>query len=266
MNSALPKDRKRLKDGDSDMLNEYQHTSSLHEKVIGILGGMGPEATIDLFQKIVHLRKVKRDQEHFRIIIDNNPKIPDRTAEILGKGEGVLSALVATAKNLKAAGADFIIMPCVTAHFFFDELNSKLDIPMISIVDELIRELKFSFYHIRRIGLLSTSGTIAGRVFHKKLEGIGLEIIVPSEATQREAVMEAIYGERGIKSGYKGLKNKKKLVYAAEELIAKGAEGIIAGCTEIPIVLHQKDLSVPFFDTLLILARSAIRKVIENSE
>jgi aspartate racemase len=266
MNSARPTDRKRLKDGDSDMLHEYQHTSSLHEKVIGILGGMGPEATIDLFQKIVRLRKVRRDQEHFRIIIDNNPKIPDRTAAILGKEEDVLPALVATAKNLKAAGADFIIMPCVTAHYYYDELCSKVDIPFISIVDELIRELKLSFSQIRRIGLLSTSGTIAGRVFHKKLEGIGLEIIVPSEATQREQVMETIYGKHGIKAGYMGLKNKKKLVHAAEELIAKGAEGIIAGCTEVPIVLHQKDLSVPFFDTLLILARSAIRKVVENSE
>ncbi|GAJ09165.1 unnamed protein product, partial [marine sediment metagenome] len=88
------------------------------EKIIGILGGMGPEATIDLFYKIIKFNPSEKDQDHLRIIIDNNPKIPDRTAAILGKGEDPLPALQETARNLEKAGANFIIIPCNTAHYF----------------------------------------------------------------------------------------------------------------------------------------------------
>jgi aspartate racemase len=232
------------------------------EKNIGVLGGMGPEATLDLFQKIIKYTNASKDQDHLRIVIDNNPKIPDRTPAVLGTGENILPSMVETARNLERAGADFIVIPCVTAHYFLDDLRKEVDIPIISIVDELENEIEARFPHIRKVGLISTTGTIKGKVFHIKLEETGREVLVPSDKDQRELVMEAIYGKTGIKAGYTNLENKKRVVKVAETLIERGAQGIIAGCTEIPLVLKEEDISVPLFDTLLTLARAAIREAI----
>lgn len=232
------------------------------EKIIGVSGGMGPEATLDLFQKIIKHTNASKDQDHLRIIIDNNPKIPDRTPAVLGTGESILPSMVETARNLERVGADFIVIPCVTAHYFFDDLRKKVDIPIISIVDELENEIETRLPHIRKVGLISTTGTIKGKVFHIKLEETGREVLVPSDKDQRELVMEAIYGKAGIKAGYTNLENKKRVVKVAETLIERGAQGIIAGCTEIPLVLREEDISVSLFDTLLILAKAAIREAI----
>ncbi|MDO8955467.1 MAG: amino acid racemase, partial [Deltaproteobacteria bacterium] len=106
------------------------------EKIIGILGGMGPAATIDLFTKIVKGTKVKKDQDHLRIMVDNNPKIPDRTLAIQRKGPTPLTQLVRSAKILENAGADFIVIPCVTAHYYYDSLQKRTKIPILHIVDE----------------------------------------------------------------------------------------------------------------------------------
>src|SRR5208337_1505190 len=93
---------------------------------IGILGGMGPEATIDLFTKIVHSTPVSRDQDHLRLIIDNNPGIPDRQKAILENGPSPATMLIKTAKNLAVAGADFIVMPCNTAHYWIQEIRKAV--------------------------------------------------------------------------------------------------------------------------------------------
>src|SRR5690554_5446049 len=104
----------------------------MKEKVIGILGGMGPEATCEIFRKIIKFTQVKTDAEHIRVVIDSNTKIPDRTKAIFGKGISPVKEMVATAKNLQGAGADFIIIPCMTAHFFIDEVQKAIDIPIIN--------------------------------------------------------------------------------------------------------------------------------------
>jgi len=90
--------------------------SQQKEKTIGILGGMGPYATVELFSKILKFTPARKDQEHLRIIIDNNLKIPDRTEAILGNGKSLLPEMIATAKNLEKAKVDFILIPCNTAH------------------------------------------------------------------------------------------------------------------------------------------------------
>lgn len=111
------------------------------EKIIGILGGMGPAATIDLFTKIVKGTKVKKDQDHLRIMIDNNPKIPDRTLAIQRKGPTPLTQLVRSAKILENAGADFIVIPCVTAHYYYDSLQKRIKIPILHVVDETVKSI-----------------------------------------------------------------------------------------------------------------------------
>ena len=107
------------------------------EKVIGILGGMGPEATLDCFGKIIKNTPAKTDREHIRVVIDSNPGIPDRIAAILGDGESPVPALVAGCRGLEKAGADFIIIPCVTVHFFLSEIQAQAHLPILSIFDSV---------------------------------------------------------------------------------------------------------------------------------
>jgi aspartate racemase len=236
----------------------------MEEKVIGILGGMGPEATVSLFRRIVEVTGATRDQDHLRIIIDNNPKIPDRTPAILGRGESPVPMMVSTARNLEHAGADFIIIPCVSAHHFIGLLREAISVPILSIVDAVIAELERHSPTLDTVGLLATTGTITGGNFQRGLEEAGYVVKVPTPSDQEKLVMEVIYGERGIKAGYLTPENKEGLVEASRRLVELEAQGIIAGCTEVPLVLSQEDLSVPFFDSLLILAREAVKEATEG--
>ena len=232
----------------------------MREKVIGILGGMGPEATIDLFAKIVKGTKAKKDQDHLRILIDNNPKIPNRTLAILGKGESPLPHLVRSAKTLAKAGVDFIVIPCVTAHHFYGPLQKKIKIPVVHIVQETRRYLQAHLKEVHTIGLLATTGTLRSGLFQNAFAGSGIEIISPPPDLQKYHVMEAIFGKEGIKTIGPSEESKRLMVAAAKRLIGRGAQAIIAGCTEVPLVLKQGDLPVPVIDPVAILAGAAVER------
>ncbi len=105
------------------------------KKVIGILGGMGPEATLDCFGKIIKNTPAQRDQDHLRVVIDSNPAVPNRTPAIIGDGQSPVPVMVEGCHALEKAGADFIIIPCVSAHFFIDELQQSANLPILSIFD-----------------------------------------------------------------------------------------------------------------------------------
>ena len=237
----------------------------MKEKIIGILGGMGPEATSDLFQKIIRNTQAIRDQDHFRVLIDNNPKIPDRTPAILDSSENPVPMMIEVAKNLKKAGADFIVIPCVSAHYFIEELREGVSITIVSIIDEVAGVLERYVPGIKRVGLIATTGTIKADLFQDRLREIGVEVLVPFPKKQENLVMSAIYGESGIKAGLVSLENKEKILQTSKALIEKGAQGIIGGCTEVPLVVNQTDIDVPFFDSLNILALSAIRIAKSNT-
>ena len=226
-------------------------------KVIGIMGGMGPEATRDLFSKIICNTPAKYDQEHLPVIVFNFPQVPDRTANIIGDGPDPVPAMLEMAQGLKRAGADFIIIPCISAHYFLDRLRAASPLPILSAFEATAEEIKHS-RGVDRVGLLATSGTVQGGRFAEVLAQQGIAVVVPDEARQA-MVMEAIYG--GIKSdplGERRLEHKNLLLTAAGSLIRRGAQGIIAGCTEIPLALKPEDLAAPYFDTLELLARAAI--------
>jgi len=229
------------------------------ERIIGVLGGMGPEATLSLFQKIIKNTEAVRDQDHLRVLIDNNPKIPDRTPAILGSGENPLPMMIETARVLERAGAGFIVIPCVSAHYFLDGLREGVDIPVISVIEEVVAEVEIKVPDAKRIGLMATTGTIRAGLFQNRLREIGVEVLVPSSEDQEGLVMSAVYGESGIKAGFLSSENKEKILRASRALIAKGAQGIIGGCTEVPLAVQQPDIEAPFFDSLDILALAAIR-------
>jgi aspartate racemase len=226
------------------------------EKIIGILGGMGPEATIDLFYKIIKFTPAEKDQEHLRIIIDNNPKIPDRTAAILGKGEDPLPALQKTAQNLEKAGADFIVIPCNTAHYFLSSIQESVNIPVLNMIEETAKETKKRIPQIKKVGLLASIGVYKSEIYHQHFKKFYIEVISPEEK-DKEEIMKVIYT---IKAGDLSKRVKKNILKITQKLIDKGAEAIIAGCTEIPLILKEGDVSVPLIDPTQILARVAVQK------
>ncbi|MGQ9529798.1 MAG: aspartate/glutamate racemase family protein [Candidatus Bathycorpusculaceae bacterium] len=226
----------------------------MKEKVIGILGGMGPEATADLFMRIIRETPAKKDQEHLRVIIDNNPKIPDRTAAILGEGASPLPEMVKTAKNLEKAGANFIIMPCITAHYYYEELRRSVKIPILNMVELTAQTISKIFPKAKKAGLLGTTGTVKGKLYDKYLNKFNIEMVYPSDTFQKK-IMEAIYDY--MKTG-KIQEGKKIVVDVANHLIELGAELIICGCTETSLVLKDGDLTKPVVDPMQILAKTAV--------
>ncbi len=228
----------------------------MSEKVIGILGGMGPEATIDLFYKIIKFTPAEKDQDHLRIVIDNNPKIPDRIAAISGKGEDPLPALQETARNLEKAGADFIIIPCNTAHCFLPSIQESVKIPILNMIEETAKETQKRIPQLQKVGLLASIGIYETEIYHQQFKKFNIVVISPEEK-DKEEVMDAIYA---VKAGDLSNEVKGNIIKIAQKLIDKEAEVIIAGCTEIPLILKEGDVSVPIIDPTQILAKAAVQK------
>jgi len=230
------------------------------ERTVGILGGMGPEATVELFRRIIALTTAKRDQDHLHVLIDSNPKIPDRTAAILAQGESPLPLLIAVAKDLERAGADFIIIPCNTAHYWLHELREVVSIPIIDMIGETASRVATNIPVLRTIGLLATTGTLRSNLYQRAFARSGVDLLVPSEE-EDAAIMRAIHG---IKAGDHTV--REAVIGVAHGLVARGAEGIIPGCTELSLVVSQDSLSVPVFDPLSILAERAVALAMKGQE
>ena len=223
------------------------------EKTIGILGGMGPEATAELFLRIIRAAKAKRDQDHPRVIIYSNSKIPDRTGAILHGGPSPLPMMVETGRALQRAGADFLIMPCNTAHHYFQELQEALEVPVLHMIDLSARVAQA--LGVGRVGLLATDGTLATGLYQESYGRFQVETLAPSPQDQKR-VMEAIYTH--IKAG--DLEGGRKLILeVSRALIQEGAEAVVCGCTEVSLVLRQGDLEVPVIDPMETLAEEAVK-------
>ncbi|MCR3955374.1 MAG: amino acid racemase [Gudongella sp.] len=224
------------------------------KKTIGIIGGMGPLATVKLFEKIVLYTRADVDQDHPHTIIDSNTRIPDRTRYILQGGESPLVELKKSAVRLQEAGSDFLVMPCNTAHYFYDEIRDSVDIPFIDMIRETVNTIKKDFPDTK-VGLLSTTGTISSGVYGNELNKQGIEYVTPSEAHQ-DAVMELIYN---IKMGK--LDNDLTAFRSAiGDLEAQGAKAVIMGCTELSVAndLYNLPNVVNYVDALQVLAKEAI--------
>ena len=141
----------------------------MNDRVIGIIGGMGPEATADLYMKIIKATKVENDQDHFRVIIDSNPKIPDRTEAILRNGESPVETMIQTGKNLEKLGADICCIPCITAHYFIEELQKELSVKIVNALEEVNIYLKENYPKLENVGILATMGSVKTEIFKKYL-------------------------------------------------------------------------------------------------
>ncbi|MBP8613318.1 MAG: amino acid racemase [Firmicutes bacterium] len=219
-------------------------------RVVGILGGMGPQATCDLFMKIIRNTPAQKDQDHLRVIIDSNPKIPDRTAYILSGGEDPRPLLFETAKNVERAGASFIAIPCNTAHYFHKEIQRQVDIPVLHMMEEVARYLNGK---ANKAGLLATTGTLRTGLYARSLSKVGIETVIPSDEDQ-DSVMEAIYLVKASMLE----KGRKIILEQARKLEARGCDVVIAGCTEIPLILKDGDLGIEVVDATDILAKACV--------
>jgi aspartate racemase len=227
------------------------------EKIVGILGGMGPESTAHLFLKIIKNTPAKKDQDHLRIIIYSNPKIPDRTLALLGEGENPLEEAKKTVYNLEKAGAEIIALPCNTMHYYYRELQNITKIPIIDMISETALFIHKKFPDMKKIGLLATTGTIKAGIYERKINGV--QIVIPSKDAQKK-VMNSIYGTHGIKAGYIGENLQSEILEITKTLIKEGAEAIVIGCTELSLLSIKKELSVPVIDPLEILAKVIVKK------
>jgi aspartate racemase len=227
----------------------------MSEKIVGILGGMGPEATIDLFAKIVKATEAKNDEDHLRIIIDNNPKMPSRLDAILKGGPTPVPAMVATAKNVERAGADFIIIAANTAHWFHGDVQKAVKVPVLNMIEETVNWTRRCLPEVETIGLLATTGTIKTGMYHEAFKKAGVKVIAPTDQDQ-EKVMASIMG---FKYGEPVSVTQGKMVQVAELLLATGAEGLVMGCTEIPIILEGYVSPVPLIDPNQIVAEVAVK-------
>ena len=221
--------------------------------IIGVLGGMGPEATIDLFTKIVRSTPAARDQDHLRLIIDNNPGVPDRQKAILENGPSPAPMLIETAKNLAAAGADFIVIPCNTAHYWIEEVRRAVTIPVIDMIEETARETARTSPSLRTVGIMAATGTVRAGLYQKQFRKMLIKTILPTDDDQA-SIMRAIYS---VKAGDLSASHADA-VQIGGRMVQAGAEAIVAGCTEMPLILKTGDLPVPIIDATQILATRAI--------
>lgn len=220
---------------------------------IGILGGMGPAATADMLEKFVALRRASCDQQHIPLIVSSIPDIPDRTACLLSGGPSPYHYLEQYLHMLEAAGAECIVIPCNTAHYWFEDLRAVARVEMISILDATLNAIPAS---VSRVGLLATDATLAARLYQDKAAARGITLVQPEREGQAQ-VMQAIYAlKRGDKTAAEAL-----LLPQIRQLAARGAQTMVMGCTEIPLIVagHEGEFSCGFIDSTAALVRAAIR-------
>ena len=224
------------------------------ERVIGVLGGLGPEATVDFMQKLLKHSHAKVDQDHPHVIIDCNPKVPDRNRAIAGTGEPAAPALAEMARALERAGADFLVMVCSTAHAFAPDVAAATALPFVSIIEETCAEVVRQVGTPARIGLLAAEGCYNAGVFDPVCAAHGLSY-VHLEPAERQGLMQCIYR---IKAGEHGAAVSAEVERLSQALIDRGADAIVASCTEIPLVFTGGALRKPFIDSVDVLARRAL--------
>ncbi len=222
------------------------------KKIIGIIGGMGPGATVLLFQKLVDLTDAHCDRDHIHILIDNYPQIPDRTKAILAGSDEPVSYICASAKKLIAMGAELLLLPCNTSHFFFHEIQKNISVPLVNMVEETADCCRQAGY--QKVAVLATAGTCQTDLYKKALAARGIDTIYPTPAGQEE-VTRVIYDQVKAGQPIDTTALKKHL----DQMRTEGAEAFVLGCTELPIALRAHSYGYPYVDALDVLARSAIR-------
>jgi len=208
-------------------------------KAIGVIGGMGPAATADFFVKLLEATPAERDQDHLRVLIDSNPRVPDRNAAIAGRGPSPGPQLAQAARGLERAGADVLVIACNTAHAFADEIQSAVQIPLLSMIDATADAAMRS--NPWRVGVLAADGCRRAGLYQRAFADRGVEALFLNEEEQWD-FMQLLYR---IKAGDVGDATRRAMEHLAISLNARGAQAVVAACTEVPLVLNTDALATP---------------------
>lgn len=227
-------------------------------RTIGVLGGKGPEATSLLFDLIIKNTPAGKEEDHLRIVIDNNPRIPKPALAITGQGKDPVPALIETAQNLVRARADFIAIPCNSAHYYLEAIRAAVRIPVLSVISETVKVAKV--LSCTRLGLLTSTGLLESELYQSALADAGIASVTLNVGDQ-ERLMEAIIHFKD--SGNLRYLRSEALA-ACQWLLAQDIDGLLLGCMELPVVLAGESFPIPVLDTLEILARAAVREAMRK--
>jgi aspartate racemase len=226
------------------------------DKIVGIIGGMGPEATVDLQQRVIRATPARDDGDHIRMIVDNNPRIPSRIKALIeGTGESPVPCLQEMARKLAAYGADFLAIPCNTAHTYFEEIQSAVPIPVLHLIELTVEKVLAENPALKCVGVLASQAVILNDLYARSFRQHGIQTLYP-EPEVEERLMEAI---KSVKTGHYGPKEQGVLRQAADKLAARGAEVLIVACTELSLLTEALTPTVPLVDTAQVLAEAIVR-------
>ena len=225
------------------------------EGILGVLGGMGPQATNTFYQRIIDRTQADTDQEHLRVLIWSDAKIPDRTAGILGtpeQAEAVFAHLLADAKLLEGAGCTVIAVPCNTSHFFLDRVQEQIGIPILHMIRETAKVL--ADQGLKRPGILATDGTIQTGLYQKEFAAFGIQAVTPRPQVQ-QLVMSLIYDD--VKAGRDCDPQKFSAIH--RELVALGCDCGVLACTELSVFAAEHQLPHFYTDAMDVLAVRSVQ-------
>ena len=225
-----------------------------NEKIVGILGGMGPEATVDLMQRIIDLTPALDDIDHIRCIVDNNPKVPSRIKAIIeGDGEDPGPCMADMGKRLESWGADFLVIACNTAHYYYDAVRDAVKIPIINLIDLVSNHVKVNFPEHDKVGILASPAVAMTGLYTKRLKELGIEDVWPDPDYQ-ERLFDVI---KEVKKGNTGSKVRDDYEKVCENLLHKGVKIAIIACTELSVL--DGELPINCLDAAQILAKEIIQ-------
>ena len=227
---------------------------SPRRQVIGVLGGMGPAATVHFLQALLDATPAERDQDHLRVLVDNNPTVPDRNAALAGQGPSPGPVLAEMARGLERSGADFLVMPCNTAHAFQAEVEAAVSIPLLGIIDVTADAVLSSRRGLGAVGLLAAPGALRAGLYQDAFTARGVRTIAP-EGALHERMAGLLYR---VKAGDTGADARREMAAIAGALVGAGAEVLASACTEVPLVLSAGDAPATLVDSTAALARAAV--------
>ena len=226
------------------------------DEPVGVLGGLGPAATVHFMGRVVDLTDAARDQDHVDMLVWQHGSIPDRTAYLLGEGESPEEALVADVVALERAGARFVAIPCNTAVVWVDQMRAAVSIEVLDTVAETVAAARRVVPGLRRLGLLATDGTLRARTYAGAAAAAGVDLVLPDPEVQRE-VMTVIYD--GVKAGVPVSRDRFDAL--VQHLRDRGAQAVALGCTELSVLAEDLRVDDPtVVDSIDALARTVVRR------
>ncbi|WP_407333954.1 aspartate/glutamate racemase family protein [Enterovibrio sp. 27052020O] len=228
------------------------------EMTVGILGGMGPEATVDLMRRIIAATPANDDADHIRLLVDNDPKVPSRIKALIEKtGESPAPYMANMAQGLVKGGADFLVIPCNTAHKYYDDVAHAVSVPVMNILTLSADKILRLYPNIKRVGLLGSTALQITQLYQPAFEQYGVETLYPCNVEQT-ALMALI---RAVKANAHNDKSIEAFNRAAEDLEDQGAECLLIACTELSVIAKSLTTALPVLDASQILAEHVVERV-----